>query len=413
MGLRTFTFAGTCSSDFDMFITEAATYNVPERAVEMFEIPGRNGAFAMDQGRYSNVEVTYHVCVSKDSNADFQTELSDVRNWLASNNGYHRLEDDYNSGIYRMAIFKGGLETDETFVNGAEFEIVFDCMPQRWLTSGETAISVTSGDTITNPTMLDAQPLLEVEGYGKINIGSSEIVVNDVPLGDIQISERTRKTPTTAGGYGNITVNFDNPPLNTGDVITVSDVEVTFEHLVRSGYTLISASADQTTNCICSITENGKYVKLTLTPVTFQYETGSPLGVDVSVSAVINWNYLYNGTQSNLQTTLYFHIKYYPNSDEMFFKNDAGVSTGPFYNWKTYFDIPAIYADSTVSALGHPTYIDLGLGYVWNEDSGTPISVNHVAQLPAKLPTLPSGATTITYNNTITDLNVVPRWWQV
>lgn len=137
MGLRAFTFDGTSSSDFGMFITEASPYNAPERAVEMIEIPGRNGAYALDKGNFENVEQTYHVVVHGSNDADFREMMSDVRNWLCSKIGYCRLSDDYNPGEYRMATYKSGLETDSTFWNGTEFDVTFDCKPQRYLAIGE------------------------------------------------------------------------------------------------------------------------------------------------------------------------------------------------------------------------------------------------------------------------------------
>ena len=75
--------------------------------------------------------------------------------------------------------------------------------------------------------------------------------------------------------------------------------------------------------------------------------------------------------------------------------------------------VPDAYADSTKTATGNPLYIDLDIGEAWNEDSGTPVSLNNAVQLPAELPALPSGATTITYDNTITSFKVLPRWWKV
>ena len=88
MGLRTFTFAGTASSTYNLFILEAASYNAPPRQVEMLEIPGRNGAYALDKGFFENVEVTYRVCVYDANQTSFATEISDVRNWLCSQVGY-------------------------------------------------------------------------------------------------------------------------------------------------------------------------------------------------------------------------------------------------------------------------------------------------------------------------------------
>ena len=45
-------FGGVDSSDYGIYISGTGTYNAPERAVEFVTVPGRNGAIAMDQGRY-------------------------------------------------------------------------------------------------------------------------------------------------------------------------------------------------------------------------------------------------------------------------------------------------------------------------------------------------------------------------
>ena len=50
---------GVSSRTYGVYITGEAVYNAPERDVEMITIPGRNGAFALDNGRFENIEVTY------------------------------------------------------------------------------------------------------------------------------------------------------------------------------------------------------------------------------------------------------------------------------------------------------------------------------------------------------------------
>jgi hypothetical protein len=72
-----------------------------------------------------------------------------------------------------------------------------------------------------------------------------------------------------------------------------------------------------------------------------------------------------------------------------------------------------IYGDSTISALGTPLLIDLDIGEAYKEESGEIISSNTGVALPAELPTLKSGANTITYDNTVTQLKIVPHWWEV
>ena len=60
-------FDGESSKGYGVYITGAAVYNAPEREVEMITIPGRNGSFALDHGRFQNIEVTYPagICTSR------------------------------------------------------------------------------------------------------------------------------------------------------------------------------------------------------------------------------------------------------------------------------------------------------------------------------------------------------------
>ena len=165
---KSLSFDNTPSRSYGVYITGEAVYNAPERAVEMISIPGRNGAFALDQGRFENIEVSYPAGIFADNEADFAQAVSDFRNFLCSKKGYCRLTDEYNPSEYRMAVYKSGLEVDPAQLRAGEFTITFDCKPQRWLTSGETATAVASGGTVTNPTLFESSPMLEVTGYGNI-----------------------------------------------------------------------------------------------------------------------------------------------------------------------------------------------------------------------------------------------------
>ena len=147
---KSLSFDNTSSRSYGVYITGEAVYNAPERAVEMISIPGRNGAFALDKGRFENIEVSYPAGIFADNEADFAQAVSDFRNFLCSKKGYCRLSDEYNPSEYRMAVYKSGLEVDPAQLRAGEFTITFDCKPQRWLTSGEVAVDIgTWGDTET------------------------------------------------------------------------------------------------------------------------------------------------------------------------------------------------------------------------------------------------------------------------
>ena len=71
---KTLTFDGVSSRTYGVYITGEAVYNAPKRSVEMIEIPGRNGSFAFDKGRFENIEVTYPAGIFADNEADARKE---------------------------------------------------------------------------------------------------------------------------------------------------------------------------------------------------------------------------------------------------------------------------------------------------------------------------------------------------
>lgn len=161
---ETFTFDGIVSSDYGLFVSGENTYNAPERDVEMVVVPGRNGTLAMDGKRYQNIEVTVPAFARK------MEKYEELRALMLASIGYKRLETDYHPGEFRLAVFKMGIEAAPWLYNTvAQFDLIFDCKPQRFLKSGEDEVSV--GATIENPTNYTAQPLLKFSGVGSLTIG--------------------------------------------------------------------------------------------------------------------------------------------------------------------------------------------------------------------------------------------------
>lgn len=170
-----FKYAGVSSLTHGILIDSHGSYNTPERDYESIEIPGRNGELTIDHGRYKNVDVTYKCGIG----VGFHEHINDFKAWLMSQIGYQRLEDSYNPDYYRMARVKSAPNPD-VFLKGiaGTFDVVFDCKPQRFLKSGETTQTFTSGGSITNPTRYTALPLVRVYGTGTVRIGAVTIVIN-------------------------------------------------------------------------------------------------------------------------------------------------------------------------------------------------------------------------------------------
>ena len=209
-------FGNINSADYGIYITGDAVFNAPERAVEMVNVPGRNGALALDQGRWENIEVSYPAGCFGDDQNDFATRISNFRNAVCSQIGYQRLADTYNPNEYRLGVYASGLDVKPASMGRAgEFTITFDCKPQRFLTSGETETTVSSGGALTNPTQYESSPLLKVEGYGNISFNDHNISIENIVLGNVLLRESAQLEQN---------INFNGDLVNAGDKVTLKSV---------------------------------------------------------------------------------------------------------------------------------------------------------------------------------------------
>lgn len=179
---KSLTFDGENSLNYGVYITGEAVYNAPERSIDMVVIPGRNGTLALDQGRFENIEVAYPAGAFGSTQAEFSSNISSFRNALVSRYKYVQIEDEYNSDEFRMGIYRSGLEVDPVSMGRAgEFDIVFDCKPQRFLKSGQNVYTRTVSGSISNPTLFEAKPLLVVTGTGNLTVNGVQIAISESP----------------------------------------------------------------------------------------------------------------------------------------------------------------------------------------------------------------------------------------
>lgn len=408
---KTFTFDGESSGDYGVYITGTGVFNAPERSVEMVEIAGRNGSFALDKGKFENIEVTYRVGIVDDSEADFADRVSDFRNWLCSKVGYCRLEDEYNPNEYRMAVYASGIELEHDLLIAGEAEIKFDCKPQRWLTSGETAVSVADGGTIDNPTLFPSSPLLAVKGYGNIDIESQEITIENVTIGEIVVRAATTWSFNTPEEPIIRNIVIDTTSLNNNDTISIKEIlfKSYYRIITGLGYTQVGAGWVPQAGLILNCDGQGLERTIGVQNVNFNYGTSA----SKSYTGVISEDWKYNGTMyEDVPAPLTLDI-YYDGNDTI--TVSLTINYGAPWDTRDSYTIShkEIIGNSTKSVLGNPLYIDLDIGECWNEDSGEPVSVNNAVSLGSDLPKLASGTNTINYDNTITDLKIIPRWWKV
>lgn len=403
-------FDGESSSSYGVYITGEAVYNAPEREVEMISIPGRNGAFALDKGRFENISVTYPAGIFADNERDFAEAISDFRNFLCSKKGYVRLTDDYNPAEYRMAIYKSGLEVSPVQSKAGEFEITFDCKPQRFLMSGDQAMPVSSGDTIFNPTLHDASPMLEAAGYGDITVNGYEIELNDDAVGHL----------TLLGlGFASEQTYFDGRLIDNGDTITQNTgISLTFRIKMHDPDAVINSITTSRTQSEIPITPtiniaapNARERLITVYyggSLTFAKDSPAATQTDK-----INCAITFQSQLAVLTTNIVADIEWTTNGIDCYIENKV-IATDEFADIDLYtLWRGELTCESSQSVLGTPTYIDCDIGEAYKIVDDEPVSLNGYIDLGSKLPVLTSGNNEITFDNTITDLKIAPRWWEV
>lgn len=169
-----FTFGDIDSRDFGVYISGSGVFNAPAKQIEMIEVPGRNGDLIGLESRLLNLELTYPAFIY----ADFKRNIAGLSSALLAKEGYQKLVDTYYPDEYRLAAFAGGIDVDSVDSRIAgQFDLTFQCKPQRYLLEGQEEVDITTSLKLINPTAFPSSPLIRVYGYGTLGINSESVTI--------------------------------------------------------------------------------------------------------------------------------------------------------------------------------------------------------------------------------------------
>lgn len=215
MGVNYFTYNGTSSVSFNIRVSKYPDYDIPRREVERVSVPGRNGDLLLDTGAYSNFDKRYEIYFNA-KGSGFHAAAHDVAMWLCSVGGYARLEDTYDTDVYLMA----RVENPEMLADWMNYmgraTVTFNCKPQRFLKSGETEVTLTSGSPVTNSYM-PCYPIFKLTGNGTLNVNGNTIAVANNLNKTVTIDCETQNAYTgSENRNADIYVTGDFPYLVSG-----------------------------------------------------------------------------------------------------------------------------------------------------------------------------------------------------
>lgn len=417
-------FGGVDSSDYGIYISGEAVYNAPQRAVEFVDVPGRNGAIAIDQGRFNNITVTYPSGTFGKTQEEFREAVSNFRNAIMSLRGYQKLEDTYHPEEYRIAVYVSGLEVSPTnYGHAGEFDITFECKPQRWLACGDYPIPVNSGQFMDNPTPFESNPILLSSGYGMINFNGFSIGLENQPMGLIELPSISIRRENTGAGISSL-VDFSQCRLDTGDRIYMPKEFAWFRntlYIIPSdsvtdlAYSSLSADLDASRTGVSYWAYPGEtpYIEFQSAPLSdIEFAKGTTSYLEYT--AVVTFNVGETAHSFTEKMTLYYDGDYEITISLWINQTSQGTLNLPLRLFE--FSASKWFADSTF-----PTWqqdfeyvvIDCDLGEAYAVDSDGYVNLNKWVNFGSDLPTLGPGQNKITYDNTVTSLQIKPRWWKV
>lgn len=176
-------FNGVSSRDHGL-IVEAypASVHAPKRG-EAYQIAGRNGTFYSEDGTYDNYTQPYQVAIWEGQRRRADLRCAEIAAWLTNPGGFCRLEDSFEPEVYRLARFAGPLNIEQIMGRVGRTQLEFECLPERWLLSGEQAHNIKATPSIFNPTEKTARPLLTLTATGDVDITLNGSTVMTVPGG--------------------------------------------------------------------------------------------------------------------------------------------------------------------------------------------------------------------------------------
>ena len=211
-------FGGKSSQEYSIHVEKIPSLSSPIRRIREEIVAGRNGALHIDEGTYEPYDQSYEIYFHDRDHASPEMAHA-IRGWLFSG-GLRRLEDSYDLDHYRMAIFKGPMDVENTLNEYGRCKVVFRCQPESYRLSGETLHTYQGGSsagvTLFNPSAENARPLIKVygTGSGELHVSGRTAVIKSIDqhlIIDTDLMEAYRQDGSGAPESKNGSVRIPEP----------------------------------------------------------------------------------------------------------------------------------------------------------------------------------------------------------
>ena len=206
-------FNGISSKDIGIEVETYPRYEIPEKNVTTYEIPGRNGNIVVDNGTFKNAITSYDVSFLTED-GEYNSQIHKIAAWLYSPSGYAILEDSYDIEHYRMARISSSTDFENLFNKAGKATLEFDCKPQRFLKNGDKSriikakINAVISTKLHNPTLFNSNPIIKIYNQSKTDTTKR---ISYFKIGDTTINFSDLIQDATKLSYDliNIVIDFE------------------------------------------------------------------------------------------------------------------------------------------------------------------------------------------------------------
>ena len=206
-------FNGISSKDVGIEVETYPRYEIPEKNVTTYEIPGRNGNIVVDNGTFKNAITSYDVSFLTED-GEYNSQIHKIAAWLYSPSGYAVLEDSYDIEHYRMARISSSTDFENLFNKAGKATLEFDCKPQRFLKNGDksriikTETNAVISTKLHNPTLFNSNPIIKIYNQSKSDTAKR---ISYFKIGDttIKFSDLIQDATKLSYDLINIVIDFE------------------------------------------------------------------------------------------------------------------------------------------------------------------------------------------------------------
>lgn len=247
------TWNGVSSDTIGVIVERIPNRHVPTRRFSPQQVAGRNGNILLVDKSFPNVEQEYEVYLSAEAQG-LPSVARACAEWLMGPDGYCRLEDSYDTTVYREAFLMGGYDLENILNKFGRCTITFSCKPQKYLLTGDTPIEIPAGITTYTG------DVVQFDGVTGASITSLSTTIT--PTQDLH----GYSSPWPGGGGENIYpaseisgTHNDVMVAQNGESYTLSGTASAYSQFVSSE-TFTLAAGTYTVKCFNQV--NGIYVQL-------------------------------------------------------------------------------------------------------------------------------------------------------